>query len=218
MSTNYLLLKESKEELLNEISTFFNHVIDLMKKTISFIETDKTISNDALNEIVLLEEKSDFLYDDVLNSSIWIIQKDQPRAQYLRFVISCINSAKELERASDYIQNIAKFLNKTKLDKKIINEFLISFNKSVDICETSYKLFIENDLSATKKEIKELLIKYDIFYKEHMRKTIFSFGSIKMTEEENNVLIDLTIAFSNLERIATHIYNVIKAFSYINLK
>lgn len=218
MSTNYLLLKESKEELLNEISTFFQHVINLMKKTISFISEEKTISDDSFKEIIDLEEKSDFLYDDVLNSSIWIIQKDQPRAQYLRFVISCINSAKELERASDYVQSIAKFLNKRNLEENIINEFLISFNKSVDICETSYKLFIENDLSATKKEIKELLMKYDLFYKEHMRKTIFSFGTMTTTKEDNNILIDLTIAFSNLERIATHIYNVIKAFSYIDLK
>ncbi|MDE5599704.1 MAG: hypothetical protein K2I49_02095, partial [Ureaplasma sp.] len=124
MSSNYQLLKESKNELIQELLSFFEHIVSVSKETYFYISKHNKVDDDFLEKINLSEEKSDILYDNVLNSSVWIIQKDQPRASNLRFIISCINSAKELERASDYLLLVTKFLNKRTLDDKLHEYFM----------------------------------------------------------------------------------------------
>lgn len=218
MSTNYSFMKEAKQELLDVITTFYTHAVNLVDSTYTFFKKNKNITNEFLEELNHKEEQSDLLYDDVIDSSVWIIQKNQPRAAHLRFVISCMNSAKELEKVSDYLLLIAEFLNKRKLDDKLFNNFLKSFERCSQISSTSLKLFKEHDLSETKKEIKFLLKEYELYIKTHIRDSIFYLSTKTLSEEENKMLIDLTIAFSNLEKISTHFYNVIKAFNYIQIK
>ncbi len=218
MATNYPLLKESKNDLFDEISRFFEHIVKMNKKVFETYKNENTINEEVLKEISNDEEQSDILYEDALNSSIWIIQTNSPRAGHLRFIVSCMNSAKELEKASDYIYDVALFLNKVKLDDELNKNFMKSFEKCIYIVSNAYELFLNKEMSETKKEIKQLLREYEAFVKEQIKSTIHCLSRDNIIDEqENTILVDLVMAFNYLEKVIVHVYNVIKAFNYIDL-
>ncbi|MDE6473359.1 MAG: hypothetical protein K2K73_03005 [Ureaplasma sp.] len=218
MSSNYKLLKESKNELIDELLSYFQHIINVSKETYFYTEKHNKVEDDFLDKINLLEEKSDILYDNVLNSSVWIIQSNQPRASNLRFIISCINSAKELERASDYLLLITKFLNKRTLDEKLHNYFMQAFKRCIDILEISYDEFLNNDPFQARQTIKLELENYKSFLSTNTKIMIKHFDELNPNSDILDALIELINAINDLERIVTHVYNLIKSFNYIDLQ
>lgn len=216
MSINYQLLKESKEELLSEITDFFQHVISLNELVFNKYLKKEKVDDKFLNEIENREEQSDILYNDVMNSVIWAIQTNSPRASNLRFVVSCLNAAKELEKASDYIYDLALILNTVDFEHELFNDFMDSFLKCNEIVNNAYKLFLEQEMSETKKEIQELLKEYEVFLSKQVKSTISYLSKTKNVDEQQ--LINWVKSYNFLEKIIIHIYNLIKAFNYIDLK
>ena len=136
-----------------------------------------------------MEEQSNHFEAEILDDCIWTISKYQPVANHLRFVISIINSIKDLERMADYVISTAKFiyLHDT-FDEEQIDLIIEGIQASISAVTEILNLLtikkedkINNEISIFQESTKihssyndRSMFSYNIFkpYSEHIRRAV----------------------------------------------
>ncbi len=209
MATNYTSLVSSENKLKEQFYEYLDLTYLIHKKLWDYILNNK-LDESALADLNNDEEKSDNWERDILDECVWIISKDQPRSSHLRFIISIIYSAKDLERVSDYAIDIAEAVTRTTPTKKemehfkrVSTEYLSFFKAFMDVIKkknvaemyTKAKTLKENFLKFYDNEIKEML-------KNLNPKSAIDFHI-------------LTLVMKSIDRSVHHIYNVYSNFRFI---
>lgn len=122
MSTNYNILLKSEKKLKNLILSFTLLAHEIHKKL--WIDAEKYVDSNLhiiFDNAERRLKRSKDLEDELLDECIWTISKDDPRANHLRFIISIIYSTKDISRACEYAQSIAKIIVRSHLSQNIIN-------------------------------------------------------------------------------------------------
>ncbi|BBB92673.1 phosphate-specific transport system accessory protein PhoU [Methylomusa anaerophila] len=114
---------------LQELSNIKRLVLDMGEKTtaavLSAVESFTTNNADAALRSRQLEKEVDVMFTDIDEQCIKTIATQQPAATDLRFLISSIKIASEIERVADYANNIAKIVQKKfpKMERNAVESF-----------------------------------------------------------------------------------------------
>lgn len=154
MSTNYNILLKSEKKLKNLILSFTILAHEIHKKL--WIDSEKYVDSN-LHIIFDNAEKrlkrSKDLEDELLDECIWTISKDDPRANHLRFIISIIYSTKDISRASEYAQSIAKIIVRSHLSQNII--------KTLEPLKGLYLKYIEDVIKLSESNLENKIDSFD---------------------------------------------------------
>lgn len=169
MSTNYNILLKSEKKLKSLILSFSLLAHDIHRKL--WIDSEKYADSNLhiiFDNAERRLKRSKDLEDELIDECIWTISKDDPRANHLRFIISIIYSTKDISRACDYAQSIAKIIVRSHLSQQIISTF--------NPLKNLYLKYIENiiKLSETKSDNKadsfdELNIEFESEYEKFLK-------------------------------------------------
>lgn len=209
MATNYNSLVSSENELKDSFYEYLDLSYLIHKKLWDYI-LNKKLDEQALADLNNDEEKSDNWERDILDECVWIISKDQPRSNHLRFIISIVYSIKDLERVSDYAIDIAEAISKTKVSKnemehfeRVSNEYLNFFKSFIDIIR-------KKNVSETYTKAKKLKEDFIKFYDAEMN------SMLKISTAKSPIDFHiLTLVMKSIDRSVHHIYNVYSNFRFI---
>ncbi len=209
MATNYNSLVSSENKLKEQFYEYLDSTYMIHKKLWDYILNEK-LDESALADLNNDEERSDNWERDILDECVWIISKDQPRSSHLRFIISIIYSAKDLERISDYAIDIAEEISKSKPSKKEMEHFKKVSNEYLNF----FKAFIEvikkknvSEMYTKAKNLKESFLK---FYDDEIKKML------KPSSEKTAIDFHMiTLVMKSIDRSVHHIYNVFSNFRFI---
>lgn len=224
MATNYFMMKESEDQLLKGFNNYFAFVIkmnnsllaNLQKEEANLLIDEAKLSDQDYQVILYDSKKSQALYDDMLDDCMWVIQKNEPRAAHLRFVISIINSIRDLQKVGDYTAIIAKFFYKRHLNKPIYDNFIEAFVKTNQLINLIYQEFTTKRIEEFREDIDKLTGEYHQYLKNKIRTCSLLYSETDLTLE-NKTLIDLIACFGALERSIEHLESVLRAFYYVNV-
>ncbi len=201
--------------LERELQVLKNLLLDMAKATNEMLSTTMT-SFDKLDEelaqkVIKFDEQIDY-YEHMVNLIAFeIIALQQPVAKDLRFIVSAIEIARNLERLADQTVNIAErvpFLSKFK--EQLFNckiNILKMAKEALFMLETSINTFLEEDINNAKK-----VIKYDDIvdqYKKDFTKQIKE--CIKQDSSLVDIGIEYIVVVENLERVADLACNIAEA-------
>ena len=212
---NYLLLKESERDILDNLKVYFSKTIDSYKYLYES-STNETSDDDIYEKIKSMNKKSFRRSEDILFESTWLIQKHQPKTKHLRIFIAIIYSIKDLERINAYIYKYTRFsIKKSKSfeDAKFKDFFLQFLDLIIQTMDSIFKVFEKFDfpemLEESEEIFKKFLIKYDAIF--------FNFiDYIHTNKEIDTVEISKAVIIAkNFDRTIDHCMNIIESFSYI---
>lgn len=208
MAINYNSLIGSETKLKEYFFNFIELNYSLHKKVWELILKGK-LNSETMEELLHNEEMSNNLEKDILDECVWIISKDQPRASHLRFIISIIYSAKDLERISDYAINIAKPFLEVKLNKEekylfgnISDEYISAMKKIISLIK-------KENTASYYQEGKQVKKAFSDFYANEFKKII--------KEHKNNFkhLDKILYVLKSIDRTIDHFFNVFTNFKFV---
>lgn len=167
MSTNYKILLQSEKELKKIIAEYLELVYKIHSKLwIELKENEYHLAFDnterRLKQAILME-------DELIDECIWTISKDDPRANHLRFIISVIYCAKDLTRAAEYAQSIAKIIIRKNIEKKYIESLKSIIDLYLDTINKIIKLYLSSTEDKSEKS-DELYLNFELKLEENEKK------------------------------------------------
>ncbi|MGL5640151.1 MAG: hypothetical protein ACRDCD_00630 [Mycoplasmoidaceae bacterium] len=207
MPSNYNTLLSSEKELSD---LFFDNLEHLLKmhKFLWVSISEKKNYKKVKEKIAFYTEESIKKSKDILDDCVWIISKDQPRANHLRFIISMIHSVKDLEALSKYPNKIlAIYSDEIKITKsleKLVKSYLEIFQEVIKMlkqkqAETNYKKSLE---------LKENFLKiYDDFIQKDL--------NLKSNKINNKNYLDTYKIVKSLDKTIDHLFNLFDNFKFI---
>lgn len=217
MSTNYFMMRESERELFKQFNDYLSTAILEHKTILDYLESEEPNFDLLFEKIRTYEGIIDGMYSDLLDQAMWIIQKDQPRASHLRYIIAVINSIRDIERVSDYAESIANFFEKRKVNEQLIITTKDVYSRVVNLLVSSQEKFLHESAIDVFHFYRENIRTIEKYIKEKLRNSIKSFECLN-SDSDNKILIDFIGVFRSIERTLEHIENVYESFSYINIK
>lgn len=154
MSTNYNILLKSEKKLKNLILSFTLLAHEIHKKL--WIDAEKYVDSNLhiiFDNAERRLKRSKDLEDELLDECIWTISKDDPRANHLRFIISIIYSTKDISRACEYAQSIAKIIVRSHLSQNIIN--------TLNPLKELYLKYIEDVIKLSESKLENKIDSFD---------------------------------------------------------
>ncbi|MDE5617509.1 MAG: hypothetical protein K2I36_01540, partial [Ureaplasma sp.] len=141
MPVNYILLKEKEQEIINEFLNFYDQTLKIVAEFENYLSDNKNkdveLDDKVYDEIIDKIRKNELIGQDLLSNCIWTIQKNEPRASHLRFIIAIIYSIRNLNNITRYTNKICKWLNKEKLKpeflKVLIDSLQLTYQRSLKI-------------------------------------------------------------------------------------
>lgn len=216
MPINYDTLKTSEDNLRRLFLKFYSHVLASQEYLYRHFKQDKAISQDTLDYIVEKEKIANQYEAKILDETIWIISKDQPRAAHLRYLISIIRSIRDLERMGDFVERITRILyRQDSIDAGIKRSLGSLLKNSYDFAHEIFR-----NINSGSNQTKQYYIKKATpYFREFSAKYRESFKTIgekifKSKKATHNKLAIFT-ALKNIERNADHAFNILENFVYI---
>lgn len=218
MPINYSLLKESENEIMAEFKEFYNFVINMNQALYNFLENveeneEKWIVDEELEHFHELSKKSELMKSDLLANCIWVIQKNEPRASHLRFVIAIVYSIKNLLNVSSNIEKIVKFFNKYKINFSMFKEFIVVHKETIELSRKISSSLVQKDIAAVQLQLKEEFSEYHANIKNLIRKSVYIHDD--NIWKDNKDLIDFIVNMNRLENIMEYQEDILNDFSYI---
>ncbi|MDK2819361.1 MAG: hypothetical protein KFW07_00845 [Mycoplasmataceae bacterium] len=133
MATNYNTLIESEKNLKKMVVQFLEYSYSTHEKLWKNIFTFED-GNKIIDSMEVRLKEAEQRERDLLDECIWIISKDNPRANHLRFIISIIYTTKDITKTASYPLYIAKTFVRKKID-------IIQISKIKEMTESYLKLF-----------------------------------------------------------------------------
>lgn len=196
-------LKDKMLEMFTKVETVYKLMFEALEKmdtdlATSLIDNDKHINNleTAINQTAYL-----------------IILKQSPVAKDLRFILTAIKIANDLERMADYATNCAMYILKTNQAEKAYNNEIVKYkNYLIDMLVTIKRAYDENDVS----------IAYDVCDKDNRidllyRKQLDDFVEVAktMTDEKAEEASRALLVIKQLERAGDHMTNIAEHIIYL---
>lgn len=155
---------------LNELILIMAHQVKMMMTT----AVDALIKSDQDKALYVVEQDAILNHYEVEVNEIAIqaLSLLQPVAKDLRFLISAMKIANELERIGDYAKNIARFVIKKQvlpqsIDEdalSLVNQFLANFDEAIEVLKhpeanLAYQVALKDELLD--KRLNQLVEKID---------------------------------------------------------
>lgn len=167
MTDRYLVLKSDEKKIYetftSQFSGFINELEVVLKKFNDNYDCEK-----LFEEELEYDRKNIVIVNDIVDECIWLIQKNEPRANHLRFFISVINSCNHLKRTSAYIVNFAKFYRKQNkhINKKYKSEISELFKVTIKYLKIMFGYFKNFPVKINESEYSQT---FDMFLKEYKK-------------------------------------------------
>lgn len=215
MAVNYGLLKESENEIMGEFRVFYDYIIEIQSTLYNSLITckDQNITEEDFEGIQSMMKKSEIMHNDLLSNCIWLIQKNEPRASHLRFIIAIVYSIKSLLYISDGVVKIANFFYKKKIIAELFKEFLTAYEDTIELSKEIANSLTERDITAIIQNFKDKFDNYHQEIKNLVRKCAYIHDD--NLYRDNQDLINFIINVGRLERLIERQENILSDFSYI---
>ena len=193
---------------------------DHINKIAGLVESQLAYAYQSLNErdilvaekVVVRDKKIDKLYQELLDMSIHVFALRQPLAIDLRYVISSIKIASDLEKIGDQSKNIAKA--SSWLSKLPVNQKVLSVDNLFDLVNSNFRKVVNSFNEEDLKDVKAIWLNdaevnksYDILFRETLT---------YMLEDTKNIpsCTQIISVAKNLERIGDQIQNIAEMIYY----
>lgn len=214
MAINYQSLKISEHELKNYFTAYAKHVLTMQQNLLSLLKQEKVIPVQNFKKMEAMENKANEYEAEIMNECIWVISKDMPRANHLRFIIAIINSIKDLERMADYVIACTALLSKMKsLPKEVYRLSYQIWSKAHTIFHDAYNQLLVNTKNNGEFYHKKIMPAYNKFAKEY--KNILKQVFVYLTKAKNNTIFQVLDVFRDAERTGSHTTNIVENFVFI---
>ena len=203
-----------------ELANIKNLTLTMGKKTVDAVRfaTQALVANDPdmAAKARELEKEVDVLYRQVDDRCIVSIATQQPMAGDLRFLVSTLKIATEIERIADYANNIAKMVQ-----RKFSNEDMSpteSLKPSVDIMSREALSMLMEALEAYEKndsDLAALVPKRDALVNrlnKDLFRNILAMATVK--KYANELAMDFHTAVRYIERVADRSGNIAEYVYY----
>lgn len=167
MSTNYNILLKSEKKLKKIIVEYLELVYRIHSKLWNELIDGETHS--AFDNTERRVKQAILMEDELIDECVWTISKDDPRANHLRFIISVIYCAKDLTRASEYAQSIAKIIIRKQIAKENILLIKPIVNLYLDVISKIIKIYSSNADDKLEK-VDDLYLQFEIKLEENEKK------------------------------------------------
>ena len=219
MAVNYEFIKYSELELYNEFKSIFKYVVETHQTLFSTLNeknNDADFEDSAIENIRHRHKNLELMNSDLLGNCIWNIQKNEPRASHLRFIVTIIKNLKDVEIINNYCLKILRFFNKRKLPFDLNKHFIEAYKTTNDVSKKILNEFeTNNKIDPNNEKIITIFNDYHKYLKNIIRTSILIYSE-KNIKIDNKTLIDLITNFGILERIVEHEESIINSFSLIN--
>ena len=219
MAVNYEFIKYSELELYNEFKSIFKYVVEthqILFSTLNEKNNDADFEDSAIENIRHRHKNLELMNSDLLGNCIWNIQKNEPRASHLRFIVTIIKNLKDVEIINNYCLKILRFFNKRKLPSDLNKHFIEAYKTTNDVSKKILNEFeTNNKIDPNNEKIITIFNDYHKYLKNIIRTSILIYSE-KNIKIDNKTLIDLITNFGILERIVEHEESIINSFSLIN--
>ena len=197
----------------DSIKNHINTISGLVESQLSYSYQALTERNSDLADKVIERDKQiDNKYQELLDLSVKLFALRQPFANDLRYVISSLKIASDLERIGDQTKNIAKASRW--LSKLPQNQTVLSVDNLYDLINSNFRKVVnsfndEDSAKAKKIWLKDAEInkQYDILFRETLT---------YMLEDPRNIAScsQIVAIAKNLERIGDHTQNIAEMIYY----
>lgn len=212
---NYESLKSSEQNLRGLFFDFYNHVIMIESKILERFSSKKPFDEEILNQVKEWENKSNNFEAQIMDEACWIISKDSPKANHLRFIIAILNSIKDLERISDYMLYITKYMfYHQNLPIQAIELITSAFKKAHEVSVEYLKLVDQKDYYKYYDKAVEIEADHQKHFNEIMVKIAELLSPTKGVIV-NESIPGAIIVLKNIERSVDHSINIVENFVYI---
>ncbi|MCF0218110.1 MAG: hypothetical protein HUJ42_03675 [Malacoplasma sp.] len=221
MVINFFSLEKSEFELKQNFLEFLDMCYRNYAKVFGILKEDKIndeIISEFLNKKMTVRDKKRDIRDDC----IWIISKDQPRANHLRFIIAVLYASWDLQRIGEQTYNIlvhAKNIwNATppfpkKLRSAIANNIESSFGLFQSISDV---LKSENDYSKYYDELHAIVSNFREEYQELLTNTFKELTATQIKKAAD--LYSFWMIIKYVDRIIDHLWSIYDHFLNIRNK
>lgn len=146
---------------------------------------------------------------DVRDDCIWIISKDQPRANHLRFIIAILYSIRDLERIAEQAYNIIWYYKNSTPTEKFKKLIIESIQESLSIFKSLKKIYEEKDVTKHVETVKKYAESFKDFYKSTLANVM---NNSKQNFED---IYTFTIVMKYIDRTMDHLWSIFQNFSMI---
>ncbi|MBP8036427.1 MAG: phosphate signaling complex protein PhoU [Negativicutes bacterium] len=204
----------------NELAGIKQLTLEMGQKTVDAVRfaTQALISNDAdiAGKARSLEKEVDVLYRQIDDRCIVSIATQQPMAGDLRFLVSTLKIATEIERIADYANNIAKMVQ-----RKFCSEDMSpteSLKPAVDIMSREAISMLTEALTAYEKNDADLamLVPQRDALVNRLNKDLFRniLAMATVKKYANELAMDFHTAVRYIERVADRSGNIAEYVYY----
>lgn len=209
----------TREKFDEELSKLQSQLIELKDFAYNAFESAfhafETRNVEEALKIMENDTKADIMYEEIHDSAILLIAKQQPVATDLRQIITTLKISTDLERIADFAVNVAKSTIRLKDTKLNMNETINNIRKMYTISMTMLKEGIKAFLDVDLKLAKEVA-KMDDEVDELYGQTIQHLFQVNRVQPENiDNVTQLLFICRFLERTADHITNIAENVFYL---
>ena len=184
-------------------------VVALEKAYKALVEKDIELALSVLDE----DKKLDKLEEEIEETAILMIAKQQPVATDLRHIISAIKISSELERVGDYAKNVAKSaIRLAKEEGPFKNDGVTEMHGICLKMMTMFKEAYEKENLTMAKELAELDDRLDELYGHVIKSILHASPKEENTRNQNSQLLFLV---RHYERAGDHITNLAEEVLYM---
>lgn len=216
MPINFETLKNSEINLKQMLIDFFAHVLKTENKLLILLNKKKKITTRQFNDLVIFERQNNKWEAKILDEASWIISKEIPRAQHLRFIIATIRSIKDLERVGDYVVNVARYAYRAKkVNEKIWNILELTLKEALVILEDVYNNLVSGN-KQSKQYYTKKLVPLQMEFSEKYRLIFKELGKIIFKAKNLDDVLGAFTALKYIERSVDRAVNITENFVYIS--
>ena len=198
---------------LDKIKDHINKIAGLVESQLAYVYQSLNERDILIAEKVIERDKKiDKFYQELLDISVQLFALRQPLAIDLRYVISSIKIASDLEKIGDQAKNIAKASRW--LSKLPVNQKVLSVDSLFDLVNSNFRKVVNSFNEENLKKVKEIWLNdaevnkhYDILFRETLT---------YMLEDTKNIpsCTQVISVAKNLERIGDQIQNIAEMIYY----
>ncbi len=212
---NYESLKSSTAELRQIFIDFFEHVLMMEEILLKQLKKSPSLDSKFYEKIWEFKLKSNNFNAQILDEGCWIISKDSPRANQLRFIISVINSGRDLKRMSDHVLSIAKFFHSTpEANKEFCKILILTLDECAKLTKNYFELIRDRN-EDNYYQVALNLYKDYISMKEKQTEKLFKFIHTIEKTKINNWISKYYSTFKYIDRNVDHCLNIVENFVYV---
>lgn len=221
MAINFYSLEKSEFELKQSFLEFVDMCYRYHVKACELLK-ESTISDEMISKMLAKKMKAKEKKRDIKDDCIWIISKDQPRANHLRFIVAILYSSRDLERIAEQAYNIVWYSKKIwPLKNNVSNPLKNIVIKCLENSNVFFEKMIEifkshSDFSKYLDDVKETIAKFRTEYKSILSEALKDL-SLSINNQVD-FIFSFSIVMKYIDRTIDHLWSIYDNFLMIRNK